>query len=130
MISESVVDPWKTVSANTPYPERWAALSASRSKLDANALVRGSLDVPPVDGPTMRRWLEAVRLAGFIFAVAVGGFWKPPERQVAPPRDSIADVAEVEQMLRDGVHLEQQRRWAEALSHYEDAIRKHPGRRN
>ncbi len=78
----------------------------------------------------MRRWLEAVRLAVVCWAVIACGFAVTAHAQVRPPRESVADVAEVEQILRDGVHLEQQRRWAEALTHYEDAVRKHPGRRD
>ena len=37
--------------------------------------------------------------------------------------DPRGDVAE---LLRGGQQLEQQRRWGEALTHYEDAIRQYP----
>ena len=77
----------------------------------------------------MRRWLEAVRRTVIYCAIATIGFSVTARAQDRPGSGSVADLAEVEQMLRDGVQLEQQRRWAEALSHYEDALRKHPGRR-
>jgi carboxyl-terminal processing protease len=77
----------------------------------------------------MRRWHEALRLTAVLLAVAVSGNTATVRAQVRPVRDPVAAVADVEQILRDGVQLEQQRRWGEALSHYEDALRKHPGRR-
>ncbi len=44
----------------------------------------------------------------------------PTTITISDPRGEIADV------LRRGEHLELQRRWGEALAHYEDAVRQHP----
>ncbi len=44
----------------------------------------------------------------------------PTTITISDPRGEIADV------LRRGQQLEQQRRWGEALGHYEDAVRQHP----
>src|SRR5688500_15982418 len=77
----------------------------------------------------MRRWLEALRLTVMAVAVTVSGFSATARAQVRPTSDAIATVAEVERILQDGAQLEQQRRWGEALAHYEEALRKHPGQR-
>src|SRR5262245_49658034 len=44
---------------------------------------------------------------------------------LATPVAAIDDLASV---LEQGARLERERRWAEALSHYEDAFRQHPNR--
>ncbi|MEN6451721.1 MAG: S41 family peptidase [Thermoguttaceae bacterium] len=44
----------------------------------------------------------------------------PTTITVSDPRGDVAEV------LRRGDQLEQQRRWGEALGHYEDAVRQHP----
>ncbi len=38
-----------------------------------------------------------------------------------------SDTGEVGDLLNEGIQLERQRRWGEALSHYESATRRHPG---
>lgn len=48
--------------------------------------------------------------------------------QVRIPSAALADVAELESILRVGDQLEQERRWGEALSHYERARKEHPDR--
>jgi len=37
------------------------------------------------------------------------------------------DAGEIGDLLSEGIQLERQRRWGEALSHYESATRRHPG---
>lgn len=97
--------------------------------MDPSALAATRFDVPPVDEPTMQRWLEAVRWMTFCIAVLTGGFSELARAQGPTSTDAAPSLAEIEQMLRDGAQLESQRRWAEALSYYEEAVRKHPGRR-
>ncbi|MDA1052976.1 MAG: S41 family peptidase [Planctomycetota bacterium] len=48
--------------------------------------------------------------------------------QVRIPSAALADVAELESIFRVGDQLEQERRWGEALTHYERARKDHPGR--
>ncbi|MEO8495638.1 MAG: PDZ domain-containing protein, partial [Planctomycetota bacterium] len=48
--------------------------------------------------------------------------------QVRIPSAALAEVAELESVFRVGDQLEQERRWGEALSHYEKARKDHPGR--
>jgi carboxyl-terminal processing protease len=78
----------------------------------------------------MRRWIGAVRLG--MLLVACAAVWTPTfaRGQARIPVSTRVDVADVDNILRVGVELEQQRRWGEALSHYEDALRKHPGQRD
>jgi carboxyl-terminal processing protease len=47
--------------------------------------------------------------------------------QVRIPREAI-ETPELDNVLHVGDQLEQQRRWGEALSHYESALREHPER--
>jgi len=44
----------------------------------------------------------------------------PTTVRISDPRGEVADL------LRNGQRLEQQRRWGEALAHYEEAVRQHP----
>ena len=70
----------------------------------------------------LRLWV-AGSVLGFV-ALAIS----PARAQVAPTVTAPAvSTAEVIQVIERGAHLEQQRRWGEALSHYEQALRKHPG---
>lgn len=48
--------------------------------------------------------------------------------QVAIPADALADENALEQVFERGHELESQRRWGEALAHYEDALKEHPRR--
>lgn len=53
--------------------------------------------------------------------------------QVSPPRPILAtsqapSQPDIAQALEHGSQLEQQRRWAEALQHYEEALKAHPER--
>ncbi|MBL7044424.1 MAG: S41 family peptidase [Pirellulaceae bacterium] len=48
--------------------------------------------------------------------------------QVAIPAAALPDEAAFKQALERGHELESQRRWGEALAHYEDALKDHPER--
>ncbi len=48
--------------------------------------------------------------------------------QVVIPADALSNEAAFEQVLERGYELESQRRWGEALAHYEDALKDHPRR--
>ncbi len=47
--------------------------------------------------------------------------------QVRIAREAIVDVSDLHDILRAGQQLESQQRWGEALTHYEEALRRHPG---
>jgi carboxyl-terminal processing protease len=75
---------------------------------------------------------QKVRLAWLVTLLLVGAAWSPDATvwgQVAEPAnvtsvsESQGDLAVV---LERGTQLERQRRWAEALTHYEEALRLHP----
>ncbi|QDU28408.1 putative CtpA-like serine protease [Anatilimnocola aggregata] len=60
---------------------------------------------------------------------AVIGLWPVSIVRAQQPLATIADInSDVAQTLEQGSRLEQQKRWAEALSHYEEALRAHPER--
>lgn len=73
------------------------------------------------------------RLALAVLLITIGsssvGTPKFLHAQVRIPPAALPDVAELESILRVGDQLEQERRWGEALSHYEKARKEHPGRR-
>jgi len=50
--------------------------------------------------------------------------------QVVIPAEALPSEAAFEQALERGHELESQRRWGEALAHYEDALKDHPQRRD
>ncbi len=50
------------------------------------------------------------------------------DAQVVIPADALTDETAFAQMLERGHELESQRRWGEALSHYEEALKEHPRR--
>lgn len=45
---------------------------------------------------------------------------------LAQSRQPFVDSSQVQQVLEQGMDLERERRWGEALTHYEDALRSHP----
>jgi carboxyl-terminal processing protease len=57
------------------------------------------------------------------------GLVPPVAAQVAIPAEALPDLAAIDAMLAEGRELEQARRWSEALAHYEEAVRRYPGRR-
>ena len=66
-------------------------------------------------------------LAGWFLALSAMAI-SPAAAQVAPAITTpTVSAPEVTQVIERGARLEQQRRWAEALSHYEQALRQHPG---
>lgn len=56
----------------------------------------------------------------FVFAATVTAQQPKYVITISESRDGVSDL------LRSGQQLEQQRRWGEALAHYEDAVRHHP----
>jgi carboxyl-terminal processing protease len=58
-------------------------------------------------------------------ALAANAYGQTPSVTLAEPVPAPDDLAVV---LEQGARLEQERRWAEALSHYEQALRAHPER--
>ena len=52
----------------------------------------------------------------------------PSAAQVRIPSAALVDQAAIERVLNQGLQLEQARRWAEAISHYEEAVRDFPER--
>ncbi len=70
-------------------------------------------------------WVHSVRLraAFIVLAVLLAG----PALAQLPTTITISDPqGELANVLRRGQQLESQRRWGEALAHYEDAVRQHP----
>lgn len=50
----------------------------------------------------------------------------PAAAQVQIPPAALAGQVSLEELIREGQVMEQQRRWSDALTHYEDALRQHP----
>ena len=48
--------------------------------------------------------------------------------QVRIPKSALETGPDIQHILETGLRLEQDRRWGDALTHYEDALRIHPGR--
>ena len=73
----------------------------------------------------MRRWVGHTLPTLLIVAASLLFASRTFAQQAAhrPPRV----VSALDQALVEGTQLEEQRRWGEALSHYEDALREHPG---
>jgi carboxyl-terminal processing protease len=77
----------------------------------------------------MRHKNPSIRSFAWLILLATIVPWSSPARsQVRIAREAIVDAAEVDEILRLGEQLERERRWGEALSHYEEAIRRHPER--
>lgn len=68
--------------------------------------------------------------ASMTFALALTIVLMPAglEAQVVIPTDALSDETAFEQVLDRGHELESQRRWGEALAHYEEALKEHPRR--
>ena len=73
---------------------------------------------PCDDGSLPSAFVRAWRLRPACAAPATAQL--PTTITISDPRGDMADL------LRGGQQLEQQRRWGEALAHYEDAIRQYP----
>jgi carboxyl-terminal processing protease len=73
-----------------------------------------------------------IALRCLTLALLVATSWFVPTQtfgQVRIPREAMVDVAELQEVFRVGSELEQERRWGEALAHYEKARKEFPGRR-
>ncbi len=64
-----------------------------------------------------------------ILLVALGLVVAPAAAQVSIPPAATAGQPSLSELLQHGDALEQDRRWGDALTYYEDAVRKHPERR-
>lgn len=76
----------------------------------------------------MRSRTSILRRLALIFLLVPAGLPSLAHGQVRIPSAGVAEFAELETILRVGDQLEQERRWGEALSHYEKARKDHPGR--
>ncbi len=75
----------------------------------------------------MQRTSSLVRLILYVTIVCSVGFLSGNAfAQVRNQQDSVANVAELQKILQTGEQLERERRWGEALNHYEDAARTFP----
>ena len=73
----------------------------------------------------MQRRVHSVCLRACLAAIAL--LLAVPAVAQLPTTITISDPrGEVAELLHHGQQLEQQRRWGEALAHYEDAVRQHP----
>ncbi|MDP6058223.1 MAG: hypothetical protein QGH33_04990, partial [Pirellulaceae bacterium] len=50
------------------------------------------------------------------------------QERVLIAQESLVDLAELERVIAAGQLFERERRWGEALMHYEQAVRKYPDR--
>lgn len=75
-----------------------------------------------------RLWF-AVVLATLAHGLLPGAGVSTARGQSAPRLDSRPPETEVAQTLAVGEQLERDRRWSDALLHYEQAVRNHPGQR-
>lgn len=69
----------------------------------------------------MRR--KVLCLGGALILAAMGWFASPLRAESAP------QAAEIQEAFQRGQQLESQRRWGEAVAHYEEAVRHYPGER-
>jgi len=77
----------------------------------------------------MRSRIAALRTLALLLAIVANTLTgRPVDAQVRIPADALVDVAELDRILRVGDQLERERRWGEALTHYEEATHQHPGR--
>lgn len=77
----------------------------------------------------LRRSLPGLRFASWFGLAAVLGLWglSPALRAAEEVSLPAASTASVDDVLRRGQDLEGQKRWGEALAHYEEALRSYPG---
>jgi carboxyl-terminal processing protease len=71
------------------------------------------------------RFLQSAALAATLLGIALATPLPAQVVTLAPPVPATDDLAVV---FEHGSKLERERRWAEALSHYEEALRHHPAR--
>ena len=69
---------------------------------------------------------STLRVWALLLALFAGSVGTPAvDAQVRIPEEALFDFAELDQIMRVGEELEREHRWGEALTHYEEAIRKH-----
>lgn len=76
----------------------------------------------------MRKHVVPVRAFAFLLAISL--VWlpalaAPPELRI--PAAALVSEADLQQVFQVGQQFEQQRRWGEALTHYEQALKTYPG---
>lgn len=76
---------------------------------------------------TMRR--KGLLCASRVFLGALLAAIVLSQAALAQSPTPVSTTAQVDDLLRQGYQLEQQGRWSEALSHYEDAVRQFPAER-
>jgi len=76
----------------------------------------------------MRSRASILRRLALSLLLVAAGLPSLARGQVRIPTLALAEFAELETIFRVGDQLEQERRWGEALSHYEKARKQHPGR--
>ena len=69
------------------------------------------------------RTLSILSIAILAFASAANG------QRVRIPASALLDNAEIQRVVSEGQQLERSSKWGDALTHYEDAIKKPPGHR-
>jgi carboxyl-terminal processing protease len=76
----------------------------------------------------MRSLLDLVRLSVAIFALLMS-FEPSASAQVRIPAQATSGTAALNEVFRQGSQLESTRQWNEAVTHYEQAVDRHPGYR-
>ncbi len=84
------------------------------------------------DRSSFRRGRTLLRLTGLFLLVVAGAIGRTDVvwSQVRIPAEAHTSEAQLQQVLQRGQNLEAEHRWAEALAHYEQAIREYPDRRD
>src|SRR5687768_8402263 len=75
--------------------------------------------------PAMRRWV-LLRACSFVSACTLALVSAAPARGDTPVVAGATSLTAVDELLRQGLSLETERRWGEALTHYEQGLREHP----
>ncbi len=78
----------------------------------------------------MQSRTSILRRLAFLLVLVTAGLPSLARGQVRIPAEALVNVAELESIFRVGDQLEQERRWGEALSHYEKARKEHPERQD
>jgi carboxyl-terminal processing protease len=79
---------------------------------------------------------RSLRFACPILVVCGLAFWFAPwptpaaRAQAKAPAEGVVEEAQLSQVLRVGEQFESERKWGDALTHYEHALKEHPGRRD
>jgi len=71
--------------------------------------------------------LPVMIVTRLLFMIAPMLAASPLAAQVRIPPAALSEKGDLSQVIAQGTTLERERRWGEALRHYEDALRQHPG---